>query len=53
VIRFLNQHLADAIDLQTQCKQARWNVRGATFIALHKLLTTSTLMPWSKYSMAS
>ena len=33
----LNQHLADAINLQTQCKQAHWNVKGATFIALHKL----------------
>jgi starvation-inducible DNA-binding protein len=33
----LNQHLADCIDLQTQCKQAHWNVKGPTFIALHKL----------------
>ncbi|MEO8141017.1 MAG: DNA starvation/stationary phase protection protein Dps, partial [Gemmatimonadota bacterium] len=29
--------LADCIDLQTQCKQAHWNVKGPTFIALHKL----------------
>jgi starvation-inducible DNA-binding protein len=36
-IRLLNQRLADAIDLQTQCKQAHWNVKGPTFIALHKL----------------
>ena len=37
VITLLNQRLADAIDLQTQCKQAHWNVKGPTFIALHKL----------------
>jgi starvation-inducible DNA-binding protein len=37
VIGLLNQRLADAIDLQTQCKQAHWNVKGPTFIALHKL----------------
>jgi len=28
---------ADSIDLQTQCKQAHWNVKGPAFIALHKL----------------
>ena len=33
----LNQYLADAVMLQTQCKQAHWNVRGTNFIALHKL----------------
>jgi len=33
----LNERLADAIDLQTQCKQAHWNVKGPSFIALHKL----------------
>lgn len=33
----LNQRLADCIDLQSQCKQAHWNVKGPTFIALHKL----------------
>src|SRR5438309_9201987 len=33
----LNQRLADCIDLQTQCKQAHWNVKGPNFIALHKL----------------
>jgi len=36
-IGLLNQRLADAIDLQTQCKQAHWNVKGPAFIALHKL----------------
>ena len=33
----LNLRLADCIDLQTQCKQAHWNVKGPNFIALHKL----------------
>jgi starvation-inducible DNA-binding protein len=37
VIQLLNQRLADSIDLQTQCKQAHWNVKGPNFIALHKL----------------
>ncbi len=37
VIDLLNQRLADSINLQTQCKQAHWNVKGPTFIALHEL----------------
>ena len=37
VVALLNQRLADAIDLQTQCKQAHWNVKGENFIALHEL----------------
>lgn len=37
VIGLLNQRLAEAIDLQTQCKQAHWNVKGPSFIGLHKL----------------
>src|SRR5258706_1091910 len=37
VAELLNQRLADAIDLQTQCEQAHWNVKGPNFIALHKL----------------
>jgi starvation-inducible DNA-binding protein len=37
VVTLLNQRLADCIDLQTQCKQAHWNVKGPQFIALHKL----------------
>jgi len=36
-IPLLNQRLAECIDLQTQCKQAHWNVKGPQFIALHKL----------------
>jgi starvation-inducible DNA-binding protein len=37
LIELLNARLADCIDLQTQCKQAHWNVKGPTFIALHEL----------------
>src|SRR4051794_5737942 len=37
VADLLNQRLADCIDLQTQCKQAHWNVKGRSFIGLHKL----------------
>ncbi len=33
----LNGHLADAIDLALQAKQAHWNVKGPSFYALHKL----------------
>jgi starvation-inducible DNA-binding protein len=33
----LNARLADCIDLQTQTKQAHWNVKGPNFIALHEL----------------
>ncbi len=36
-IEELNARLADGIDLQTQTKQAHWNARGPTFIALHVL----------------
>jgi starvation-inducible DNA-binding protein len=37
VIGLLNQRLADIIDLQTQLKQAHWNVKGPHFIGLHEL----------------
>ncbi len=37
VITILNDRLADAIDLQSQVKQAHWNVKGPHFIALHEL----------------
>ncbi len=36
-VSLLNARLADAIDLMHQAKQAHWNVRGPSFIALHKL----------------
>lgn len=37
VINILNQSLADAADLKSQAKQAHWNVKGPSFIALHEL----------------
>jgi len=36
----LNARLADAVDLLTQMKQAHWNVKGPSFIALHELFDT-------------
>jgi starvation-inducible DNA-binding protein len=37
MVDLLNQHLADAVDLVYQAKQAHWNVKGPSFIALHQL----------------
>jgi starvation-inducible DNA-binding protein len=37
LVVLLNQRLADAIDLQLQAKQAHWNLKGPSFIALHEL----------------
>jgi starvation-inducible DNA-binding protein len=36
-VALLNARLADALDLNSQLKQAHWNVKGSDFIALHKL----------------
>src|SRR5215831_5134652 len=36
-VELLNARLADCIDLETQTKQAHWNVKGPHFIALHEL----------------
>jgi starvation-inducible DNA-binding protein len=33
----LNHHLAAAIDLHAQVKQAHWNVRGPGFLAVHEM----------------
>jgi starvation-inducible DNA-binding protein len=37
LVGIANQRLADSIDLQTQLKQAHWNVKGPNFIGLHEL----------------
>jgi len=37
MIELCNARLAEAVDLQTQTKQAHWNVKGPHFIALHEL----------------
>ena len=39
-VELLNKHLAAAIDLHAQVKQAHWNVRGPSFIAIHELFDT-------------
>ena len=36
-VELLSLHLAAAIDLHAQMKQAHWNVRGPGFIAIHEL----------------
>ena len=33
----LNEHLADAIDLHLQAKQAHWNIKRAKLVGLHEL----------------
>jgi starvation-inducible DNA-binding protein len=37
IVELLRARLADAIDLRLQLKVAHWNVKGPSFIALHKL----------------
>lgn len=37
IIQLLNDRLADVLDLKLQAKQAHWNVKGPSFIALHEL----------------
>jgi starvation-inducible DNA-binding protein len=34
---FLNERLADLLDLAMQAKQAHWNVKGPSFLPLHEL----------------
>jgi starvation-inducible DNA-binding protein len=36
-IELLNEHLADAVDLHLQAKQAHWNIKGPNFVGLHEL----------------
>jgi starvation-inducible DNA-binding protein len=37
LIELLNERLADVVDLDSQIKQAHWNVKGPHFIGLHEL----------------
>ncbi len=37
IATLLQDMLSDSIDLGTQAKQAHWNVKGPSFIALHEL----------------
>lgn len=37
MIELLNARLADSLDLNSQAKQAHWNVKGPGFIELHEL----------------
>jgi starvation-inducible DNA-binding protein len=37
IVALINQNLANTLDLKLQAKQAHWNVKGSSFIALHEL----------------
>ena len=37
IVSLLQEHLASALDMGSQAKQAHWNVKGPDFIALHEL----------------
>ncbi|PWC31194.1 DNA starvation/stationary phase protection protein Dps [Azospirillum sp. TSO35-2] len=36
-VALLQARLSDALDLEAQCKQAHWNVKGPQFLQLHQL----------------
>lgn len=38
MIDLLNARLADTVDLKLAVKQAHWNIKGPSFIAIHELL---------------
>ncbi|MBK7962083.1 MAG: DNA starvation/stationary phase protection protein Dps [Bdellovibrionales bacterium] len=40
ITNILNQHLASAIDLSFQAKQAHWNVKAENFTELHEVFDT-------------
>ncbi len=42
VIALLQEALVGALDLRMQSKQAHWNVKGPSFIALHELFDTAS-----------
>ena len=44
-VELLNKHLAAAIDLHAQVKQAHWNVRGPGFFAIHPGITSPAMPP--------
>ncbi|HYW31631.1 MAG TPA: DNA starvation/stationary phase protection protein Dps [Gemmatimonas sp.] len=49
MITLLNERLADFLDLERQCKQAHWNVKGPRFLQLHLLFdeTAALAVKWS------